>query len=597
MIKAFWKRVIFIFSMGKRLYGRYAWRISFMALLGFVSGFLESIGIGILIPIFSIIVNGDAASGNDSISLYVVKIFNFLQLPISLSSLMLLIIGLFVSKAFISVLFSQIGTRVSIDFETSTRIYLYKKALLGNWPHLLKQKIGHLENILMFDLRTSTKIMQEFTSLILDFTGLITYAVVAFSISRFITSITLLVGGLLFLFLQPIRIRTRRNTRQQNSLNKSIAHHVNEHIFGLKSIKAFGIEKEVARKGEEFFDEIGRITLQQSILKNIVGAILSPISMIFIVIIFFFSYGRPTFNLAIFAATIYLIQRIFIHTNSFQKTSHLISDLSPSLSNVYNLLQTSEKYLEKDSGNLAFTFSDSLKFRNISFSYTSERPVLAGVSFEIKKGEMVGISGPSGAGKTTIVDLLLRLLLSNSGEILLDGKNINEIKINEWRRNIGYVPQDDFLLNDTISNNIRFYDSSITQGDIVDAAKSANIYKFISGLKEGFDTQVGERGVSLSGGQKQRIVMARALARKPQILVLDEATSSLDHKSEEAIMDAIKLLKGRVTIVSIAHRPSTIMISDKLLAIVDGKVREYGTPSELLKNKDSYFISTFGISK
>ena len=210
---------------------------------------------------------------------------------------------------------------------------------------------------------------------------------------------------------------------------------------------------------------------------------------------------------------------------------------------------------------------------------------------------MVGLIGPSGAGKTTIVDLLLRLFRPQNGELLIDGTNIDEVDKKSWHDNIGYVSQDIFLINDTIENNIRFYNSSLNHKDIAEVTKSANIYDFIESLPDKLQTFVGERGVQLSGGQRQRIVLARILARKPSILVLDEATSALDNESEHKIQEAIKGLRGKLTILIVAHRLSTVMHADKIAVIKDGIIAEEGSPQELLSNTESYFYKNYNIDK
>ena len=210
---------------------------------------------------------------------------------------------------------------------------------------------------------------------------------------------------------------------------------------------------------------------------------------------------------------------------------------------------------------------------------------------------MIGLIGPSGAGKTTTVDLLLRLFRPQSGELLIDGVNIDEMDKKSWRNNIGYVSQDIFLLNDTIENNIRFYDDSLSPKDIADATKSANIYDFIETLPDKLQTIVGERGIQLSGGQRQRIVLARILARKPSILILDEATSALDNESEHKIQEAIRDLRGKLTIIIVAHRLSTVIHSNRILVLKDGIIAEEGSPQELLNNTKSYFYKNYNIDR
>ena len=215
--------------------------------------------------------------------------------------------------------------------------------------------------------------------------------------------------------------------------------------------------------------------------------------------------------------------------------------------------------------------------------------ILNGVSFSIHIGETVGLIGPSGSGKTSVADLLLRLFKPNKGEVLLDGVSGESFNLEMWRRNIGYVSQDVFLLNSTIEDNIRFYNETLTKDDIEKAAKQANIYDFIVGLPEGFKTITGDRGVMLSGGQRQRIALARALAGKPALLILDEATSALDHESEKLIHESIRALHGKVTVLIIAHRPSTVAETDTIIVLSRGHIIERGSPQELLQNSESYF--------
>ena len=207
----------------------------------------------------------------------------------------------------------------------------------------------------------------------------------------------------------------------------------------------------------------------------------------------------------------------------------------------------------------------------------------------------MGLIGPSGAGKTSVADLLLRLFRPNTeGDIFIDGKPIISISSESWRRNIGYVAQDVFLLNASIEDNIRFYRSNLSKEAIIEATKQANIHDFIIGLPEGFNTLTGDRGVMLSGGQRQRIALARALAGSPELLILDEATSALDSASEKLIQESIRALHGSVTVLIIAHRLSTIEHADRLLVLDHGNIVEQGTPQELLARSGSYFSKHHG---
>jgi ABC-type multidrug transport system fused ATPase/permease subunit len=218
--------------------------------------------------------------------------------------------------------------------------------------------------------------------------------------------------------------------------------------------------------------------------------------------------------------------------------------------------------------------------------------VLKNLNLIISKGETVGLIGSSGSGKTTIADLIIRLFNPTGGKIIMDETDISEINLKNWRNNIGYVSQDIFLLNDTIENNIKFY-SDLSEEEVIKAAKLANIYDFIMEQPKKFDSLVGERGLKLSAGQRQRIILARVIARKPQILILDEATSALDNESESLIQQALENLHGKITILMIAHRLSTVMNADKLFVLENGEIIEEGVPRVLLENKGSEFSKIY----
>ncbi len=230
-----------------------------------------------------------------------------------------------------------------------------------------------------------------------------------------------------------------------------------------------------------------------------------------------------------------------------------------------------------------------ISVRNITFGYQSYNPVLENVSVEIKQGEMIGIVGHSGSGKTTLINLIMRLYDVNEGGIFIDDVNIKDISQNALRTQIGVVLQETFLFSGTIRDNIRYAMPYATDEEVIEAARTANAHDFIMNLPEGYNTMVGEKGLSLSGGERQRIAIARAIIHNPRILILDEATASLDTETEKLIQDALnKLTKNRTTL-AIAHRLSTLRNADKLLVLDHGKVSEFGTHNELLENKGIYY--------
>lgn len=589
-------KIFALIRLFRKAFSRHTKKLYLMIGLGFIGGFLGGIGIGAIIPLFYIITK-QTGTGTDSISNIISRVFEFVHIPLSLSTIIALMIFLFAFKAIFLYLASHINAKIYVDYELETRERLFKKTLEADWPYLMHQKIGYLNSVLMDDVGGISGALHNFSAAVLTATSLITYAVIAINLSVPITLATLGLGLVLFLSLKPIFYQVRKLTKKTSETIKELSHHINQHVIGGKTIKSMSLEKNVLDKGISHFEDLKNIRVEQHRYSLFFNTFLEPISLLMIIIIFLVSYQNPTFNIVTFVAIIYLVQKMFSFIQSIQAKFNLINESLP----IINILIGYEKELDKNQefkgGNKKFSFNKNIEFKNVSFEYSDKQGLISSLNLSINKGEMTAIIGPSGAGKTTIIDLVLRLLRPQNGEILIDGLNVNDINLKSWHNNIGYVSQDIFLLNDTIENNIRFYDDSMGHEDIMEASKSANIYDFIETLPNKFETIVGERGIQLSGGQRQRIVLARVLARKPQILVLDEATSALDNESEHKIQEAIKNLRGKLTILIVAHRLTTVTHSDKILVLKDAIIAEEGSPQELLNNTESYFYKNYNLDK
>jgi subfamily B ATP-binding cassette protein MsbA len=250
---------------------------------------------------------------------------------------------------------------------------------------------------------------------------------------------------------------------------------------------------------------------------------------------------------------------------------------------VFAIMDTKSDILDSDRAVKISDLDNNIAFNNVSFAYKKEHEkVLDKINFNINKGEIIALVGPSGAGKSTLVDLIPRFYDTIDGSITIDGIDVKDIKINSLRSLMGIVTQETFLFDDSIKANIAYGVDNISDKEIEEAAKAANAHEFITELENGYNTIIGERGVSLSGGQKQRIAIARAIVKNPPILILDEATSSLDSESEKHVQSAIENLMNQRTVFVIAHRLSTVHNASKILVLDNGKIVQEGKHEELV---------------
>lgn len=366
-----------------------------------------------------------------------------------------------------------------------------------------------------------------------------------------------------------------------------------EILRGIRLLKTVGEEQ---REVDEISDLI-RARSQASFQSQMNFALINPInelagvtSLLIIVL-----WGRTFFAESIESLSgviltyLVLLFRLLPCISQLNRARGQLSNYIASIDIVSEFLDTSNKPFMKE-GNLDYSgLGHRIRFENVSFSYPgAEEQALSEISLEVKRGETVALVGSSGAGKSTLADLLPRFYDPDEGRITFDGKDLREFSLRSVRRAMGVVSQDTFLFNNSVRYNLMYGSEEKTEADLIDAAKRANAYEFIVNMPEGFDTQVGERGVMLSGGQRQRLAIARALLRNPDILILDEATSALDTVSERLVQQAIEELCHDRTTLVIAHRLSTIRNADKIVVMAKGRIVEVGSHSELIEKASAY---------
>ncbi|MBO1623966.1 ABC transporter ATP-binding protein [Bacillus arachidis] len=585
----------------KQLYS-FTGNILIINLLGMVSvSLVEGIGILLLIPMLSIsgIANMNEKASPLSGALGFLSDFPAtLGLPLVLGIYIVLVVGQAVLQSNITIR----NAKIQIRFINHLRLETYRGLLQANWSFFVKKRKSDLINSLTTELgRVSAGtnlFLQLLTSLIFTFIQI----GLAFWLSADITLFVLCCGVVLAFFSRRFIKKSKRLGGRTSENSKAYLAGITDHFNGIKDIKSNLLEQSRYMWLRNWTEDVEREQLAYIKVRNnsqLFYKIASAISIALLILLSVKLFRTQTEQLLLI---ILIFSRLWPRFSGIQSNMEQIAANLPAFKALLDLQEECKKSIELQDVEQNYNFlkpiqiEQSIECRNISFRYNKQDSIYAlkNINLSIPSNCMTAISGRSGAGKSTLIDIVMGLLQPESGQLLIDNKPLTSKNLLSLRKSISYVSQDPFLFNASIRDNLRMVEPDANEEQIWEALDFSASAEFVSRLPQGLDTLIGDRGVKLSGGERQRLVLARAILRKPSILVLDEATSALDAENEAKIQEALERLKGSMTIIVIAHRLSTIRKADQVIVMDQGQIIQSGGFTQLAKDKSGLFSSLLG---
>ncbi|HSM60733.1 MAG TPA: ABC transporter ATP-binding protein [Longimicrobiales bacterium] len=550
----------------------YPGRTALMVFLLVASGLAEGVGIAALVPVLEL---GTTEPGREpsglarSVGETLMGIGIHPTLGVLLS---IIVVALWFKGLLRWLAMREVGfvvARVGMDL----RLRLIRALMKADWAYFASSPTGYFANSISRDAFRAAQAYREACAGMAGVVSVIVYSIVVLLASWKVALASVFVGGAVLLALRGFVSASRGAGQDQTDVLRSLVARLTEALPSLKPLKAMARERYVLPLLEDEAKGFYRAQQRQVLAAETLTSFQEPLLVVALAIGLF---GVMTYTATPFATVLvmtFLFYRLVNAMNVIQQRYASMVTGESAFWSMMNLILASEKAEERRSGtSVAPRLEREVRLEDVAFAY-EDKPVLSHVSLEIPSGSFVALVGPSGAGKTTLADLVIGLHRPHTGRVLIDGVDLEEVDAHAWRSMIGYVPQDLLLFHDTILRNVTLGNEEIPRDKVEWALRAAGAWDFVQSRPNGMDWVVGERGGMLSGGQRQRLAIARALVEDPRLLILDEATTALDPETEAAICRSLVGLKGRVTILAISHQSAMREVADQIYLVSDGRVR------------------------
>lgn len=553
-------------------------RSAFVLVALLVAGVAEGLSLTALLPLLSIAV-GD--SNESDIGQFMMRVLQNIGIEPSLDMILLVIVGgMFLKGAILLIANRQVGYTVA-HVATALRLDLIEALLASRWQYYLRQPVGALANSVATEAYRAANGFEHSVNVLALSMQVIVYALVAVFISWQATLASLLIGMILLIILHRLVRATRRAGTKQTRLLRELLTYLSDVLSSVKSLKAMARDNVADAILHDQTQQLEKATRREVMNRAALLALQEPILAALTASGLYLALVTWKLSLPEVMMMVFLLTRILGLLNKTQRRYQQLTVQESAYWALRRAAENARAEAESTTGVLEPVLQKGISLHNIFFAY-GQKSIFKDLGIEIPIKSFTAIMGPSGVGKSTLLDLLCGLTEPESGEILIDGVSLRDINLRQWRHMIGYVSQDTILLHDTVLNNILVGEPTLDESDAEWALHQAGAWDFVSALPDGLQTIVGERGGLLSGGQRQRIAIARALAHRPQLLLLDEPTSALDPESEQTICATLQKLSHDLTIIAVSHQPAVINAADDVFILSNGEAERLSRTSEVV---------------
>lgn len=541
----------------------------------FLAGVLDLVGITMIIPLVASASQTHEATKGIVIAMQ--NAFAKMGIPFEAAAIVVIIVVGMVLKGVVQLVVTKYVGETVAEVSRQMQLRLIRSLLAARWNYFMRQSVGRLAFATGPEASAAGECFQYVTSLIAGILQSCLFLLIAALISWQLLALVLLVAAIMFLSFGSLVQRGRALNKKQRALMRQNSAKFTDAMIGIKPIRAMGRSDRFVRLFEDDIDQLASTTRSRILSGDFATDLQEPIIGIMVAVGLYVALNTlqlPLHDVVIMAI---LMVRSINSLLPLQRDAQKFIQAYDQYKTLNELLKLTEDAREGTGGTVRASLQREIRLEKVSFAY-DKKAVLKDLDMVVARGKITTIAGPSGVGKSTIVDLALGLQLPKSGRILIDDTDLRDVDLHEWRRRIGYVPQEVSLFHDTIFNNVGLWEDGVTDEDVIEALKKAGAWTFVERMPQQLQSVVGERGLKISGGQRQRISLARGLLRRPDLLVLDEATTGLDPATETAICEEIRELCDRegLTVLAVSHQPTWQRVADVLYRI------DAGTASRVL---------------